>query len=216
MIALLLAAAAAGSFQADFPDAAVIKGAHDEQLKSASGFSAKDLGDTSGKAARAFLEKYGQAFGVGAPFELVLRGEPGKGTVGPVRFERRIGAWPLFDGDVVVGVDAANAVMLVNAADVPAEVVKRGRISKAAAIEAAKASIPDLAADDKPRAQRGYKAVGETVRPVWRVEFTASKPAGDFRIDVDARTGKVLHRVNLRVNSSGGFGGLKNAGTLRQ
>ena len=213
MIALVIAAAAT-SFQAAFPEAATTKGASGEHLKAASGFAAKDLGDAPGAAARAFLDKYGEAFGASAPFVLVQRGAPEKGQSGPVRFERRIGSWPLFDGDVVVGVDGQGAVILVNAADVPKAVVHKGRISRAAAVEAARSAIPGLVTDDQPRAQRGYKAVGSAVRPVWRVEFTASKPAGDFRTDVDARTGKVLHRVDLRVSQNGGIAGPKNLGSL--
>jgi len=213
MIALLIAAAAA-SFQAAFPDAVTTKGAAGQHLKSASGFTAKDLGDAPAAAARAFLDRYGEAFGASAPFVLVQRGAPDKGQSGPVRFERRIGSWPLFDGDVVVGVDAQSSVILGNPAEVPKTVVQKGRISRAAAIEAAKAAIPGLVTEDQPRAQRGYKAVGRTVRPVWRVEFTASKPPGDYRTDIDARTGKVIHRVDLRATSNGGIAGPKNLGSL--
>ena len=96
----------------------------------------------------------------------------------------------------------------------PKVVVQKSRISKAAAIEAAKAAILNLATDDQPRARPGYKALGSTVRPVWRVEFAAAQPAFDFRTDVDARSGKVISRVNLRVTDSGGIAGPKNLGPL--
>lgn len=113
--------------------------------------------------------------------ELVARSAPSAGQPGPVRFGRRIDGLPLFDGVVVVGVNAANAVILVNVADVPPRVTGRARISRDAAIEAAKAAMPGLEIADTPRAERGWKAAGEAVRPVWRVDFAAARPPGYWR-----------------------------------
>lgn len=135
--------------------------------------------------------------------ELVARSAPSAGQPGPVRFERRIDGLPLFDGDVVVGVNAANAVILVNVADVPPRVTGRARISRDAAIEAAKAAMPGLEIADTPRAERGWKAAGEAVRPVWRVDFAAARPPGYWRTYVDAESGKVLLRVDLRAFGAG-------------
>jgi len=122
-----------------------------------------------------------------------------------VRFEREIDGLPVFDGDVVVGVDASNAVILVSASDVPTRVQGRSRISPKTAIRAARAAIPDLEIRDEPRAARGWRALVSVVRPVWRVDLVATRPPGDFRSYVDAETGKVLLRVDLRMSSSTGI-----------
>src|SRR5205823_1321342 len=141
---------AAASFEKDFPDASVksLGG-----MKTASGFAAKGLGDAPEAAARAFLSKYGGSFGIGPRFELAAKGAPAAGQAGAVRFERRLDGLPVFDGDVVVGVDAANTVLLVNAQDVPSRVKGKARLSRAAAVEAAKKAMPGLVSDDAPRAE---------------------------------------------------------------
>jgi Zn-dependent metalloprotease len=120
-----------------------------------------------------------------------------------VRFERRIDGLPLFDGDVVVGVGAKNAIILVNGSDVPAQVKGRARISRKTAIRAAKAAIPGLENSDTARTERGWYAAGQVIRPVWRVDLTAARPPGDWRSYVDAETGKVLLRVDLRAYGAG-------------
>ncbi len=104
---------------------------------------------------------------------------------------------------LVVGVDAANAVILVNVADVPARVTGRPRISRDAAIRAARAAVPGLETADAPRVERGWKAAGQVIRPVWRVGFSATRPPGDWRTYVDAETGKVLLRLDLRSHGAG-------------
>src|SRR4051794_34499868 len=72
MVALLLAAAGAGaaSFKAAFPQASVTEAPAIGTLTSASGFEAHGLGKTPEEAARAFLDRYGAAFGVGSAQEL--------------------------------------------------------------------------------------------------------------------------------------------------
>ena len=205
MIAPLLLAAgvASAAFRSAFPEASLIESPDSGRLRSASGFSAKGLGSTPEAAARAFLAQYGAAFGIVPPFELVTLSAPPAGQPGAVRFERRIVGLPVFEGDLTAGVDAENTIILVNTADVPPVVKGKAALSRAAAIRAAKRAIPNLQTDDQPRAERGFKAFLGVVRPVWRVEFAARRPPGDFRSDVDAQTGKVLLRVNLRESGVG-------------
>ena len=211
MIPVLLLAAALGlggadDFRAAFPAAFTTESPAGGRLTHASRFEARGLGRTPEAAARAFLARYGAAFGVGARERLVARGAPAPGRSGAVRFERRLGGLPVFDADVVVGVDAANAVILVNASDAPGEASGRAGISRRAAIRAARAAIPGLESSDEPRTARGWKGLGPVLRPVWRVDLTAARPPGDWRSYVDAETGKVLLRVDLRASGGAGTG----------
>ena len=67
MNALLLAAAtssAVAAFRADFPGASVVESRSGGRLTNASGFEARGLGGNPEAAARAFLERYGAAFGI--------------------------------------------------------------------------------------------------------------------------------------------------------
>jgi hypothetical protein len=203
MAILLLAAAlipaAVAAFKADFPGASVAESPAGGRFTHASGFEARGFGDSPEAAARGFIATYGVSFGVGAGQELVVLGSPPKGAVGAVRFERRIEQLPVFDADVVIGLDAKSSVILVNAADVPLQVEGRHRKSRSAAIRAAMAG---LVTSEVPRAQRGWRASGGTIRPVWRVDVIATKPSGAFRSYVDAETGKVLLRTDLRASRS--------------
>lgn len=201
-LALALGAAtAAPSFRADFPGAKTIASTAGGRLVQASGFSASGLGATPEAAARAFLRRYGADFGIGARQELVARRDAEPGSVVAVAFERRIAGAPLFDADVVVGVDASGAVILVNAVAVPARVAGgRARVSRAAAIRAARAGLEGLAGAGPPAAERGWRAGGDSIRPVWRVDFVAERPPGAWRTYVDAQTGKVLFRMDRRAS----------------
>lgn len=208
MILLLLAAGAAASggaarFTASYPSASVIVSADGARLTHASSFEAPQPGKSPEAAARSFLSKHRAAFGIGPRQRLVARDRPEPGRPAAVHFERRIDGFPVFDGDIVVGLNAAGAVTLVNGADVPAPVAGRARISRRAAIRAAQAAIPGLETTGVPRASRGWRAAGKSVRPVWRVDFTAGRPRGDWRSYVSAETGKVLLRLDLRSTAPG-------------
>jgi peptidase YpeB-like protein len=206
MIPVLLAAGAAISggasdFKTAFPAASVITSADGARITHASGFEAEGLGDTPEAAARKFLARHGAAFGIGPRQQVVARDHPSPGQAVAVHFERRVGRAPVFDGDLVVGVNAKNAVVLVNAADIPARVAGRPRISRDSAIRAAKRAIRGLELSSAPRAERGWGATGNVIRPVWRVDFTATRPKGDWRTFVDAETGRVLVRADLRTTA---------------
>jgi len=202
--AMLLAAGGVASFKAAFPEASVTESTGTGTLTSASGFEAQGLGKTPEEAARAFLARYGAAFGVGREQQLSVLPTVPPGPI--VRFQRRIDGSPVFDGDIVVGTKDDASVFVVNTSAVPAKVTGKARISRAAAIRSAKAAVPNLKSSDPPRAERGWRAAGEAVRPVWRVDFIASRPPGDFRSYVDAETGRLLFRVDRRrTNSPGGI-----------
>jgi hypothetical protein len=216
-VVLALAAAPVPSFKADFPDAATVEAPGGGRLVQASRFSAPGLGSTPERAARAFLRKYGAAFGITAREKLVVKSGAGaaSGPIGAVRFERRIDGFPVFDADVVVGVDGGGAVILVNATDVAARVSGRPVISRKAAIRAAKAAIPGLKGPGTASAVRGWRATPDSIRPVWRVDFTAAEPAGDWRSHVDAETGKVLLRTDRRAPTLGERAGLAAPAPMR-
>ncbi len=205
MSVLVLTAAASSSvaaFRADFPSATLTESPAGGRLTSASGFEARGLGADPEGAARAFLDRYGAAFGIAGRQKLALgdaaeSGEPPR----RVRFERRIDGLPVFDGDVVLAVDAANAVILVNTSDVPPNTSGQFRISKQSAIRAALKALKNPKTSDPPRAVRGWKAVGSALRPVWRVDVAAEQPPGEWRSFVDAQTGKVVLRRDLRTTA---------------
>lgn len=194
-------ASGAGELRAAFPSASVIESPASGRLTHASGFEAAGLGDTPENAARAFLERYGAAFGVTERQDLVARGAPAPGTAGAVRFERRIGSWPVFDGDLVVGVDAKGAVILVNGGDVPPATAGSARVSRRSAVRAAKSALSAMRPEER-RAERGWRASGQVLRPVWRVDLVTAHPSGDWRTYVDAETGKVLFRSDLRRSAA--------------
>jgi Zn-dependent metalloprotease len=201
IFALLLAAQTAASFKADFPHATVVE-TPEGMLTSASGFDAHGLGPSPEAAARAFLEKYGPAFGVTPDQKLVLRdaAPPGK-TGGRVRFERRLKGYPIFEADLVLGVNGTNDVILVNTSAVPAQSNGGFAMNKDQGIEAALNAIADRARDPRPRAARGWISIGSSLRPVWRVDLVAGLPQSDWRSYVDAENGKLLLRIDLRESA---------------
>jgi hypothetical protein len=184
--ALLLAA----SFAADFPQAAVTQ-SHG-RVTHASSFEARGLGDTPQAAALAFLNRYGEAFGLSPQQKLVVRGG---GTA--VHVERQIDGLPIFGGDLVVGTGAGNSVILVNSGDVPPVNTGTFRYSRKAATAKAIKAITGMPGEQ--RAVRGWKASGDAVRAVWRVDLTTED--GDWRLFVDAETGAVLSRNSLRTTN---------------
>jgi Zn-dependent metalloprotease len=203
-LVLVAASAVASLFEGAFPEASVVRSRATGVVTSASGFEAQGLGKTPEEAARAFLRRYGDAFGVGPRQELSVLPTVPAGTI--VRFERRIDGFPVFDGDIVVGAKDDASIIVVNTSDVPAEVTGRARISQKTAIRSAKAAIPNLQSADPPRAAKGWRAVGRAVRPVWRVDFVAVRPPGDYRSYVDAENDLPRLRVDRRnTNSPGGI-----------
>jgi hypothetical protein len=197
ILALLIAAQAAGSFKADVPKATVVEAPSGHGLTRASGFAARGLGSAPEAAARAFLGRYGAEFGVTSQQKLVLRGKKGK----QLRFERELDGDPIFEADLLVGVDAANAIVLVNTTEVPAQTAGAFAMTKEEAVQAAFALTAEPAHNPRPRAARGWKSNGSSLRPVWRIDLIAGTPESDWRSYLDAENGRLMLRIDLRPNT---------------
>jgi Zn-dependent metalloprotease len=174
-----------------------------KRLVHASGFLSEATGRPPADAARAFLAAHGAAFGVTARQVLVLEGAPVAGRVSAVHFRRTIDGLPIFGGDLVVGVDVEGRVFVVNGADVSADVSGQHVLGENGARRAAVASFPEGVQGETPVAvAAGWSTFGPSMRAVYRVDFIARNPVGDWRVFVDAETGRMLFRENLRFNAS--------------
>ncbi len=202
LVSLAVAAHATDRFVEAHPASSRVASADGQRLVHASGFLAQ-TGGTPEDAARAFLWAYGAAFGVTDRQVLVLKGAPSLGDVGAVRFERTIDGLPVFGGDLVVGVDSLRRVFLVNATDIGPSVSGRHGLDEAAALRAAVASFADAVRGAGPATvAAGWRAFGNSARAVYRVDFIAEHPAGDWRVYVDGESGKALFPENLRYYAS--------------
>jgi MYXO-CTERM domain-containing protein len=197
LFAVTLMGPAPVRFVADHPASARIFAA-DGHLAHASGFLAETGARDSEAAARAFLGRYEDEFGV-AGQELELLGSPLPETAGPVKFARTIGGLPVFGGDLVVGVDEKMRVFLVNSGNAPGMAVGSHQLGEA---DAHKAAVTALAGPVQAAGTgsivAGYRTIFGSTRAVYRVDFVAERPAGDWRTFVDGETGAVLFRENLR------------------
>jgi uncharacterized protein (TIGR03382 family) len=181
----------------------LLPSADGRRLLHASGFLADTEASQPEDAARSFLSTHGPAFGITKRQALVSKGTPAIGEVGAVHFERTIDGLPIFGGDLVVGVDAQSRVFIVNAGDVPPVVSGRHAIGEAAARSAAVLSFGgSLRGAGAANVALGWRTFGPSVRAVYRVDFIAKDPPGDWRVFVDGETGKPLFRENLRYYAS--------------
>jgi uncharacterized protein (TIGR03382 family) len=199
-LSLAVAVHPAGKFLQAHPDAQRIASADGTQLVHASGFTAETGARTPQDSARAFLATHGAAFGVRERQTVELIGAHRAGEVGPVRFSRKIDGLPIFGGDLTVGVDASNRVFLVNASGVAPLISGRHAIGESAAGRAALATFPGGVRGAGPaRVEAGWHSFGAATRAVYRVDFVARDPAGDWRILVDGESGAPLFRIDLRA-----------------
>src|SRR5689334_8101047 len=196
-LSLLLAIAIhpAETFAARFPGSSALRAAGGEHLVHASGFVADMGARAPEEAARAFLAEHGGAFGVASGQSIVLDAAPAAGEPGAVRFHRTIGGLPVFGGDLVVAVDAQNRVFLVNSGRVGSSMSGRHAVGDDAARRSA-TSFARRAASAAVSA--GWRALADSLRAVYRVDFVAQDPPGDWRVYVDGETGRALFRENLR------------------
>jgi hypothetical protein len=203
LIALLLSSIAASPaiqrFEADFPAAHRIASLDGRCLIQAGGFALDTGSRVPEVAARTFLSLHGAAFGVTLRQALELEVAPVMGRSGVVRFRRTVDGLPVFGGNLVVGVDDRARILSVNGTDVPAAISGRRALSVSSAQRVAAGSFPGGAQGTGPMSvTAGWRRSGPTLRAVYRVDFIARKPAGDWRVFVDAETGAILFREDLR------------------
>ncbi len=199
----MLAAAPTDGFAEGNPGAVLVRSADGRRLVHASGFFTDTGARRPEDAARAFLAAHGAAFGVTARHALAVRGPPAPGRPGAVRFERTIDGLSVFGGDLVVGVDARSRVFLVNSGDVGSLVSGRHAIGDAAAEVAALSSFSaGVRPSGRASIARGWRPSGSVVRAVYRVDFMADEPPGDWRVFVDGETGAALFREDMRYRAS--------------
>ncbi len=203
---LLLSALAIGpaqEFTRQYPASQALSAPGGERLVHASGFAFATGTTRPEDAAAAFLALHGPAFGVTPRQALVVKGAPPAGRTGAVRLGRTVGGLPVFGGDLILGVDAQGQIFLVNAADVPPVLSGRHALGEAVASAAALSAFRGgVAGPGRPAVAAGWRAVGAALRAVYRVEFTAEVPPGDWRVDVDGETGAALFRQDLRYRAA--------------
>jgi len=200
---LAIALQPAEKLAAQYPGSRTLRSADGQHLVHASGFLFETGARGPEQAARSFLAQHGAAFGVAGGQELLLAGAPAAGEPGAVRFRRAIAGLPVFGGDLVVGVDAQGRVFVVNSGRVAARASGRHALGNAAARAAATASV--LRASGRAGSATvtaGWRAFGDAMRAVYRVDFIAHDPPGDWRVYVDGESGKPLFRENLRDYAS--------------
>ena len=198
-----LAVNPASEFTSHFPRSSTLAEPGGQRLVHASGFLFDSGERRPENTAAAFLHLYGSLFGTTPRQALVIKGAPAPGQVGAVRFERTIAGLPVFGGDLVIGVDAHGRVFVVNGADVPPAASGRHTLGEAAARSVAVSSFADGVRGMGPVSiAKGWRVFGPEVRAVYRVDFVAEQPSGDWRAFVDGETGKVLFREDLRYYAS--------------
>jgi Zn-dependent metalloprotease len=214
----LSASPAIDRFEEEFPQSVRLDSRDHARLLHASGFSTLPADPDPERGARDFLARHGSAFGIGAGNDLRLRRADAPGKLGGVRFSRALAGVPIFESDVIVGFDAGGRIFLVNADPVPeAEAGARFEIDRDRAIAAATQYLgPAARATGTPVATQGWQPAGDRLIPSWRVFITAANPSGDWRIVVNAQTGKVLWKLNERHAAQGSVFEISPVETLTQ
>ena len=204
LVASIAVANPVESFVRENPAARLIRSADGSSLVHASGFLAETGAARPEEAARAFLRSHGAAFGIANDQALVRKGAPPVAGAAAIRFERTFQGLPVFGADLVVGVDAQNRIFLVNSGNVAPATWDRHLLGEAQAFGSAVSSFARGARGvEAVSVTAGWKAVAGALHAVYRVDFVARQPAGDWRVFVDAQTGRALFRAPLRSSVNG-------------
>ncbi len=204
VFASVIAIQPVSDFAARHAESRRLLSADGHRIVQASGFLFATGARRPEEAASAFLSQHGAAFGLTGREVLVLRAAPFPGEVGAVRFGRSIDGLPVFGGDLVVGVDAQGRVFLVNGTDVPAGTAGRFTIGEGGARAAALTSFGSGArAAGEAQVTAGWQPVGASLRAAYQVVLGTEQPAGLWRVAIDAESGALLFREDLRIRASG-------------
>jgi hypothetical protein len=111
-------------------------------------------------------------------------------------------------GYVTVHMDRAGRVFLAKNRSVPARLLPAqfdGRLSKADAVTAARASLPKRGRRAEPRqSERIWFPYRDKLAPAWKLRLTREQPRQEWIVYVNARSGSILSRYdNLAQAASG-------------
>jgi len=110
---------------------------------------------------------------------------------------------PVFNRGAVLREQGGALVGRGGWASLPPLRLEPAAVARDSAIAIAREATQTQATTASPRARRGWLALGGETLPVWRVIVPSLIPHGEFQVDVDAVTGRVLARVDLLRRADG-------------
>jgi hypothetical protein len=184
LLTVVLTATSPATLEHDFPHAKLFVRPGESTVSIAIGLDEKLSG---AEGARAFLFKYGSAFGLQTEDELVLLSSRGDALLTALRFERRKAGVMVHGAELTVTFDRDGRLVMIHAgAQVP---MAKGAFKLPAA----------YALEREPgatEATRAWVRSDGVLRPAWVV--TRKLPEGPtVWVSVDAETGKVLERRRI-------------------
>jgi Zn-dependent metalloprotease len=161
-----------------------------------------------GQAARGFLEKHREAFGMLAGEGSVTEtGLATSATGHHVRYRQTLRGLPVLDADILVDLDGEGRVRGFASDSLPDLQLTSG-VCTVAATRAIRIARTHLSVQGSLRGDPGVSAVACPVstgvaRPAWRVTLPAERPLGDWEVLVDQCDGRVLKVRNLLRKATG-------------
>ena len=160
------------------------------------------LGSASGEESlRAFAASRAEELGLGARDAFALEAAPIPHAAGVVRLRRLIDGLPVLNGAIRAVVDERGAVRSARASGTGANTSGRFALDEHDAAAAALRSPGAAPLVGAPRVERGWWAVGASVRAVYRVDHATE--AAEWSSVIDAETGRLLFREDRRRSVSG-------------
>lgn len=173
-------------------------------------------GPDAERVGREFLRRYGALYGMGASDDVVAE-QSGSDELGMThaRFEQHVGGVPVWGGELIAHFDSDGALVRVNGRYVPvASPPPDGTLTadqaRVAAVDAARAAYPALAADAFVSAAPKlylYPADAATLARAWRVAIDVADDSTVMTLEafVDAADGSIVHldETTAYVDGSG-------------
>lgn len=178
---------------------------HNGSVRAAGGFQSRSYEGAPTEVAAAFLGEYRLLLGNPDKLSYEVQAAHKLENNSYVRLQQIIDGIPVLGGEVVVHVNATNAVEGLTANYHP-QLVTRGdwALDKDQAIASARAAKP-MTVDGDITAERFLLPRGDTAAPVWRIVFPSREPLGDWEFLVSAENGEILRVENLMSGQTQGF-----------
>ena len=193
-VLLLASILSAASIEADHPAATVRRSP--DGISQVAGLSVPvPAGEDPTTAAEKFIRRYAADFGVRNE-KLVPDGEPRGGRI---RFAQSIRGITVSNSNLVVAFDATGNIVLVNLGRIPGPVSGRFALTAKQARARARGAFGKAGGTPQGSPVKVWYPTARSTRPAWRVDVATSKPAGAWRVFVDAQNGRVLFKEDLQA-----------------